>query len=295
MIRIVPGEIPHQKLHHYLLGSVAPRPIAFASTVDAHGRSNLSPFSFFNVFGYNPTTLIFSPSRRGRDNTTKDTFENVKAVPEVVINVVTYEMVNQASLASIEYPTGTDEFVKAGFSKLASERVKPFRVKESPVQFECRVREVIETGTEGGAGNLVICEVLVMHISEEVLDAAGRIDQHKIRLVGRMGGNYYVQAFGEALFEVPKPLTTIGIGIDALPAKIRLSNRLTGNELGKLGNLESLPSEEEIREMKSDPRIISIMNASDEPDAHLVSYAKELLESGDVISALKTLFLLSER
>jgi flavin reductase (DIM6/NTAB) family NADH-FMN oxidoreductase RutF len=292
MMRIIPSEVPPQKIHQYLLGSIAPRPIAFASTVNAEGLPNLSPFSFFNVFGYNPVTLIFSPSRRGRDNTTKDTYENVKVVPEVVINMVTYEMVNQASLASIEYPTGTDEFVKAGFTKVPSERVRPFRVKESPVQFECEVKQIIETGTGGGAGNLVICEVLVMHVSGEVLDAEGKIDQQKMRLVGRLGRDYYVKAFGDALFEVPKPLTTIGIGLDALPEKIRFSKLLTGNDLGKLGNLEKMPSSEEISSMKSLPEVNNILESSDDPDKELQSLAKEKLERGSAYEALKILMLI---
>jgi len=292
MIRIIPSEIPPQKIHQYLLGSIAPRPIAFASTVNEEGLPNLSPFSFFNVFGYNPTTLIFSPSRRGRDNTTKDTYENVKLVPEVVINVVTYEMVNQASLASIEYPTGIDEFLKAGFTKVQSEKVRPFRVKESPVQFECKVRQIIETGTDGGAGNLVICEVLVMHVSEEVLDAEGRIDQQKMRLVGRLGRDYYVKAFGDALFEVPKPLSTIGIGIDALPEKIRFSKLLNGNDLGKLGNLEKIPSSEEISSMKLLPEVDHILESSVDPDKELHSLAKEKLDGGKAYEALKILMLI---
>jgi flavin reductase (DIM6/NTAB) family NADH-FMN oxidoreductase RutF len=294
MIRIIPGEVPHAKLHQYLLGSVAPRPIAFASTMDAQGRPNLSPFSFFNVFGYNPAILIFSPSRRGRDNTTKHTHENVRVVPEVVINVVTYEMVNQASLSSIDYPAGTDEFVKAGFTKLASEKVKPFRVKESPVQFECAVRQVIETGTEGGAGNLVICEVLVMHVAEDVLDAEGRIDQQKIRLVGRMGRDFYAKAFGDALFEVPKPLTTIGIGIDALPEKIRFSNLLTGNDLGKLGNLERLPAPGEMAALKENPNIRDILENSADPALRLSEIAKKMLDEGKVQEALAILMLVRD-
>ena len=239
MLHIIPGEISKQQLHQYLLGSVAPRPIAFASTVDQQGNPNLSPFSFFNAFGYNPTTLIFSPSLRGRDGSSKHTFENAKVVPEVVINVITYEMVNQASLASTEYPEGVDEFIKAGFTKLPSEMVRPFRVKESPVQMECRIRDIIETGSGGGAANLLICEVILMHINEDVLGDDGMIDQQKIRLVGRLSKNYYVKAFGDALFEVEKPLQRLGIGIDALPEKIRNSNILTGN-LEKKQTFEAL-------------------------------------------------------
>jgi len=291
MIRIIPGEIPHPKMHQYLLHAVAPRPIAFASTLDRDGRPNLSPFSFFNVFGVNPTTLIFSPSRKGRDNTTKNTFDNVQELPEVVINVVTYEMVNQASLASTEYPKGIDEFEKAGFAKEASDMVRPFRVKESPVQIECKVRQVIETGTGGGAANLVICEVLLMHISEDILDDNGMIDQNKIRLVGRLGSNYYVQGFGNALFEVEKPLSTIGIGIDALPEKIRFSKLLTGNELGKLGNIESLPSQKELESFKQSIEFREVIKNMENSEAGRFKMAKELLEKGRTYDALKLLLM----
>ena len=243
---INPTEIPHAELHKLMLGAIAPRPIAFASTIDAEGRPNLSPFSFFNAFGVNPSTIIFSPSRRGRDNTTKDTFDNIKQIPEVVINAVTYSMVEQVSLASTEFPKGVNEFEKSGFTPLASEKVRPFRVMESPVQWECKVRQVIETGTGGGAANLVICEVLLVHVKEEVLTANGLIDSQRIDLVGRMGGDYYVRAHGNSLFEVEKPLTKPAIGIDALPVSLRNSPLLTGNELGKLGSAESIPTPAEI-------------------------------------------------
>jgi len=294
MLRIIPGEIPHSKLNQYLLGSIAPRPIAFASTVDTRGNPNLSPFSFFNAFGYNPTTLIFSPSRRGRDNSTKNTFENVKSVPEVVINVVTYDMVNQVSLASTEYPAGVDEFVKAGFSKLPSELVRPFRVKESPVQMECRVRDIIETGSGGGAANLIICEILLMHVNEDILGDDGMIDQQKIRLVGRLGKDYYVKAFGDALFEVEKPLQRMGIGIDALPEKIRNSHILTGNDLGQLGNLENLPNIEEIESLREGPEIKQILKSSPDPETELHLLAKKYLEKGQPFEALKILMLLNQ-
>lgn len=243
---IDPSKIPHSELHRLMLGAIAPRPIAFASTIDADGRPNLSPFSFFNAFGVNPSTIIFSPSRRGRDNTTKDTFDNIKQVPEVVINAVTYGMVEQVSLASTEFPKGVNEFEKSGFTPLASKKVRPFRVKESPVQWECRVRDLIETGKGGGAANLVICEVLAVHLNEEILTIDGLIDTQRIDLVGRMGGDYYVRANGNALFEVEKPLQKPAIGIDALPQHLRNSPLLTGNELGRLGSVEFPPSIEEI-------------------------------------------------
>ncbi len=204
-MQIDPTDIAVPKLHHLILGAVAPRPIALASTLDKYGHPNLSPFSFFNAFGVNPTTLIFSPSRRGRDNTTKDTYENVKKVPEVVINVVTRELVELANLSSTEFPSDVNEFLETGLTMVPSMKVKPFRVKESPVQFECKVRQVIETGDQGGAGNLVICEILMVHVDDSVLDEQGVIDPNKIRLVGRMGGDHYVEAFGPALFDLKKP------------------------------------------------------------------------------------------
>lgn len=204
-MQIDPTDIAVPKLHHLILGAVAPRPIALASTLDKYGNPNLSPFSFFNAFGVNPTTLIFSPSRRGRDNTTKDTYENVKKVPEVVINVVTKELVELANLSSTEFPPKVNEFLETGLTMVPSMKVKPFRVKESPVQFECKVRQVIETGDKGGAGNLVICEILMIHVDDSILDEHGVIDPNKIRLVGRMGGDHYVEAFGPALFDLKKP------------------------------------------------------------------------------------------
>ena len=239
---INPKEIPVGKMHSYLLGAVAPRPIAFASTIDKDGNVNLSPFSFFNCFGANPPILVFSPARRGRDNTTKHSYENVLEVPEVVINIVNYSMVQQASLASVEYPKGVNEFIKAGFTQVPSTMVKPPRVGESPASFECKVLDVIKTGDQGAAGNLVICEVLLAHVKDEILDSEGRIDPFKLDAVARMGGDWYCRAQGDALFTVPKPLDKIGIGIDQLPAEIRNSKILTGNDLGMLGNIESIPT-----------------------------------------------------
>lgn len=241
MLTIDPKEVSMGKFHNYMLGAVGPRPIALASTIDKEGNANVSPFSFFNVFSANPPIAIFSPARSGRTNTNKDTFHNIKETMEVVINIVTYDLVQQVSLSSTAYPKGVDEFVKAGFNKLNSDLVKPFRVKESPVQFECKVLEIKEMGDSGGAGNLVICEIVKMHISEDVLDEEGGIDQTKIDLVGRMGGSYYTRAHGASLFKVPKPIQSLGIGIDQLPESIRHSRILTGNDLGMLGNIEKLP------------------------------------------------------
>ena len=247
MLTLDPKELPIPKLHHYLLGSIGPRPIAFASTIDAEGNRNLAPFSFFNVFSANPPILIFSPARSGRTNTTKNTHDNVKAVPEVVINVVTYDMVHQMSLTSSPFEAGVDEFEKAGFTPIASDTIRPFRVKESPVQIECKVLEIKELGQNGGAGNLVICEVQKIHIDERVLDENQMVDQKKIDLVSRMGGNWYCRANDTSMFEVDKPITTIGVGVDSLPINIRTSSQLTGNDLGILGNMLTIPTDEEIK------------------------------------------------
>lgn len=251
MLSIEPKSIPVPQLHGYLLGAVGPRPIAFASTIDKAGNSNLAPFSFFNVFSANPPLLVFAPNRSGKTGATKHTHDNVLEVPEVVINVVDYKMVYQMSLTSSPYEKGVDEFTKAGFTKTASVHVKPFRVAESPVQLECKVLEVKELGTTGGSGNLVFCEVVMIHINEAVLTENKTIDQKKIDLVARMGGNWYCRAHGDALFEIEKPITTLGVGVDALPASIRNSKILTGNNLGQLGNLEVLPTTEEITQLKN--------------------------------------------
>ncbi len=286
-MKVIPGQIKTGELHALMLGAVAPRPIAFASTINNKEVMNLSPFSFFNAFGSKPPILVFSPARRVRDNTIKHTLENIYENKEVVINVVNYAMVQQASLSSCEYPKEVSEFVKAGFTPVPSDKVKPFRVKESPVQFECKVLNVIETGTEGGAGNLVICEILVMHINDEVLDENGKIDPHKIDLVARMGGDYYSRASGNAVFTVPKPNLKLGIGFDNLPSSILQSNVLTGNDLGLLANLETLPAEEEINSFKADPSNASLL--SDKSMQH--QHAKNLLAEGKVKQAM--LLLLS--
>ena len=250
MKSINPKEIEIPKLHRYLLGSVGPRPIAFASTIDSKGNINLAPFSFFNVFSANPPIMIFSPARSGRTNESKDTYNNVKEVPEVVINVVTHDMVHQMSLASSPYDSDVSEFEKAGFTSLASDMITPPRVEESPVQFECKVNEVIELGDQGGAGNLIICEVLRIHVKESLLDQNEMIDQHKIDLVSRMGGNWYCRADKNSMFEIQKPITTCGIGFDALPTDIRNSSILSGNDLGQLAGIEQLPNETDVNEYK---------------------------------------------
>lgn len=292
MLSLDPKNLPIPKLHGYLLGAIGPRPIALASTIDAEGNPNLAPFSFFNVFSANPPIAIFSPARSGRTNTTKHTYDNVKSVPEVVINVVSYAIVQQISLASSEYPKGVNEFIKAGLTPIPSDLIKPFRVKESPVQLECKVIEVKELGTEGGAGNLVICEVVKIHINENVLDANGNIDQTKIDLVARMGGNYYCRANGDALFEIAKPLTTLGIGFDNLPVEIKNSAILSGNNLGQLANVETLPDETEVNEYKLIELSELFMEHEKNPEALLKALhlrAKDLLNVGNVAEAWKTL------
>lgn len=290
MMTITPGEISTKQLHAYLLGSIAPRPICFASTVDAQGRPNLSPFSFFNVFGSKPPIVVFSPARRVRDNTTKHTLRNVQETGEVTINVVTYDMVQQMSLASCEYPDGVDEFEKAGFTAVASDRVRPFRVKESPVALECKMLQVLETGHEGGAGNLIICEVVCMHIDERILGNDGQIDPHKIDLVARMGKDYYCRASGDAVFEVPKPNLHLGMGFDALPFSIRHSQVLTGNDLGMLANASELPM---VAHSEDDDRLRQILkDYHHEPGllrTSLHQYAHELLAKMQVEKAWQVL------
>lgn len=287
MISIDPNTISTGRLHGHLLGAVTPRPIAFASTIDKDGNINLAPFSFFNVFSANPPILIFSPARRGRDNTTKHTFENVLEVKETVINIVNYKMVQQMSLASTEYPKGVNEFVKAGFTPLKSVKVSPPRVAESPVQMECVVKEVISLGDQGAAGNLVICEVVYLHIQPDILDEEGIIDQHKIDTVARMGGNWYTRAQA-GMFEVPKPLTTMGIGVDQIPETIRLSSVLTGNDLGVLGNVEKLPTRKEIDQFILEQlRVKDVLDRKDVAEIH--NLAKEYIQQGDVLSAWKVL------
>jgi flavin reductase (DIM6/NTAB) family NADH-FMN oxidoreductase RutF len=251
MLTINPKEVSVAELHGYLQSAIAPRPIAFASTVDQDGNVNLSPFSFFNVFGTNPPTLIFSPNRRVRDGSQKHTLENVLVHDEVVINMVSFDMVDQMSLASCEYERGVNEFNKAGFTQVDSVMVKPPRVKESKASFECKVKQVVQMSEEGGSPNLVICEIVLAHFSEDILDASGKIDQTKTDWVARLGGDWYVRASGDALFKVAKPNLQKGIGVDAIPDSIKNDGRFSGNDLGKLGNIEKLPTQEEIEAFTS--------------------------------------------
>ncbi|HEX8577630.1 MAG TPA: flavin reductase family protein [Flavobacterium sp.] len=291
MLSIEPKDVSPAQLQGYLQGAVGPRPIAFASTVDKKGIPNLSPFSFFNVFSSNPPVLIFSPARRVRDNTVKHTLINAATTREVVINVVNYDIVQQMSLSSTEYPDGVNEFLKSGLTPIPSDLVQPHRVKESPVQFECKVNDIISLGTEGGAGNLIICEVLKIHIDEAVLDGNGTIDQYKIDLVSRMGGNWYSRA-NQGLFEVPKPLTTLGIGVDAIPEFIKKSAVFSGNDLGMLGNIEALPTKEEINIfVQENFNVKAVLSSDDEHQVHAM--AREYLRTGNVLSAWKV--LLAER
>ena len=286
MLTLNPKELSIPALQGYLSNAIAPRPVAFVSTIDKNGNPNLSPFSFFNIFSTNPPIAIFSPARSGRTNSTKNTHDNVLEIPEAVINMVNYDMVHQTSLSSSEFPKGTNEFVKAGFTMLPSELVKPFRVKESPVQMECKVKEVIELGKNAAAGNLVICEIILIHISETVLNENKHIDPHKLDLVGRLGGNWYVRASGNALFEVTKPSSPLGIGVDAIPEKIRNSSVLTGNNLGQLGNVAKLPNLEEVIAYKNQ----FLKNELGEKEIHNI--AKKLLDEGRVEDGWKTLLSL---
>ena len=295
MLQINPKDIPISKLHQYLLGAVGPRPIALASTIDKDGNSNLSPFSFFNVFSANPPIAIFSPARRVRNNTTKHTLDNILENNEVVINVVSYDIVQQTSLSSTEYDCGVDEFIKSGLTPINSNLIKPFRVKESPVQMECTVNDVISLGEQGGAGNLVICEIKMLHINENILNDASAIDPNKIDLVGRMGGNWYCRSSKDALFEVEKPLRNLGIGVDNIPSEIRNSHILSGNDLGMLGNVESIPSLDEVekymKEKFSTEQIQDFSIRNKEALQELHSYAKELLSKNLIIEAWKILLI----
>ena len=289
---IYPGQIPFPDFYQYLIGSIAPRPICFASTVDAEGNANLSPFSFFNVFSGKPPVLIFSTVRRSRDNTTKDTLQNIEATGEVVVNVVNYAIVQQMNISSCEYPKGTDEFVKGGFTKMASEKVKPWRVAESPVQMECKLLQIIPTGIEGGAGILILCEVVALHLNDNILNEQQKIDPQKIDLVARMGANWYCRASGDAMFEVERPNSKLAIGLDGLPASIRNSTILTGNHLGMLANVREIPAVDATYEDAHLTHILhyySLQPAELEKELHL--HAKALLDEGKTAAAWQVLLV----
>ena len=284
------NELKPADIQNYLQHAIAPRPICFASTIDKAGNVNLSPFSFFNLFSSNPPVVIFSPARRVRDNTTKHTLQNVAEVPEVVINIVDYDMVQQASLASCEFPKGTNEFIKAGFTEEKATIVSPPMVKESKIKLECKVIEIKPLGTEGGAGNLVICEVLCMHIDENIFDENKKIDQTKIHHVARLGGDWYAKVDESSLFKVAKPNTQIGIGVDALPESIRKSSILSGNNLGQLANVHEMPL---VDPAFNDDKLKNIFQyysiTPDEMEKELHRYAKELLEKQQVAEAWQVL------
>ena len=281
---IVPGDIPVRDFHQFLLGSVAPRPIAFVSTIDDEGNMNLAPYSFFNAFSSNPPILVFSSNRRVSNNTTKDTLHNVQLNKECVINVVNYDIVHQMAVASVEFPTGISEFSKSGLTPIPSEEVTPARVAESPAQMECKVNEIITLGEHGGAGHLIICEVVKMHISEEVIDDRGRIDPHKMDLMGRMGRAYYVRASGNAIHTIIQEVTQIVVGYDGLPKSIRESEVLNANQLGILAGLKSLPTQSMIDEMKNLPFVIQAMEKGDDFTA-LHEIASEMIDNGEKMKA----------
>ncbi len=284
------NKLSTQEKQYYLQHVVAPRPICFASTIDKEGHVNLSPFSFFNLFSSQPPIVVFSPARRVRDNTTKHTLQNVLEVPEVVINIVTYDMVQQTSLASCEFPKGVSEFVKAGFTEEPATLVSPPMVKESRVKLECKVIEVKPLGTEGGAGNLVICEVLRMHIDDSLLDEHKKMDQRKIHHVARLGGDWYCRVDESNLFQVQKPNTELGVGVDALPAAIRNSKVLSGNDLGQLGNVKTIPAIDPSFDDDHLKQIIQYYSISpDEMEKELHVYAQKLLASGKVREAWQVL------
>ncbi|MBE9602099.1 flavin reductase family protein [Pedobacter sp. MC2016-24] len=295
MLTVNTSELSPAQLQNYLQYAIAPRPICFATTIDQQGNINLSPFSFFNMFSTNPPMCIFSPARRVRDNTTKHTLENVLEVKECVINIVNYPMVQQMSLASTEYARGVNEFEKSGFTMLPSQLVKPPRVAEAPVQMECIVTEVIHMGENPGAGNLILAEIKLIHIKEDILDADGKIDQAKIDLVARLGGDWYCRVTPENLFKVAKPLTTLGVGVDALPKTVRNSNVLTGNDLGMLGNVEHLPTDEAVDAMRANVQVKEVLDATigdaSNRERELHELAKQWLKQGNVMDALKVVLL----
>jgi len=275
MKRIIPSETPVRELHQYIIGTVAPRPIAFASTISEDGVPNLAPFSFFNAFASHPPTLIFSPNRRVRDNTTKHTLHNAEVTGEVVINIVSYNIVRQMALCSIEYPSGVNEFDKAGLTAIPSEKVKPFRVKESKAQYECKVRDIVRLGKNGGAGNLIICDVVLLHLDDSLFDDQGKIDPQKLDPVARMCRNFYARAHGDSIFSIYQPVGTLGIGFDNMPEHVKKSPILTGNELAELAAVEELPVVESVGE------VIAIQAAH--------AKAKDLIAQGDIESAWRVL------
>ncbi len=295
MLTLKTSDLKPAELQNYLQYAIAPRPICFASTIDKAGNVNLSPYSFFNLFSSNPPICVFSPARRVRDNTTKHTLENILEVPECVINIVNYDMVQQTSLASTEYPKGVNEFVKAGFTELKSELVRPPRVAEAPVQLECVVNQVIPLGEGPGAGNLVLAEIKLIHIQDEILDAQGKIDQAKIDLVARLGGDWYCRVGADNLFSVAKPIAQLGMGMDALPPAIKSSTILTANNLAALANEETMPSAEAVESIQTQADVKEVLDAtigdSNTRNIQLQILAKSYLDRGEVVTAWKILLL----
>jgi flavin reductase (DIM6/NTAB) family NADH-FMN oxidoreductase RutF len=288
-MKIIPGTIPTRDLHQFLLGAVAPRPIAFASTIDENGIPNLAPFSFFNAYSSNPPILVFSANRRVQNNTTKDTLANVERTGEVVINVVNYAIVHQMAVASVEFPSEINEFQKSGLTPVPSETIRPFRVKESPVQMECKVDRIIPLGDQGGAGYLIVCKVTMMHIADEIIDDKGRIDPHKIDLMGRMGRSFYVRCSGDNVFPIVQEVTKMCIGYDQLPETVRNSTILSGNDIGRLAGMQEAPAEAEVlafRQLHTDVDIF--VKKQDFIDLH--RYAQQLIQQGDLAGAAKALW-----
>lgn len=278
MLSIDPDNTPIGELHQYLLGCVSPRPIAFVSTIDENGQANLAPYSFFNAFSSNPPTVVFSSNRRVSNNTTKDTLHNIKATGEAVINMVNYDIVRQMTVTSIEYPPEVSEFEKAGLTPIPADIVRPFRVKESPAHLECKVQDIITLGEDGGAGHLVICKVVKLHVAERVLDEKGKIDPHKMDLMGRMGRAFYVRASGDAVMSIFQPVQELGIGYDQLPERFRQSSVLSANNLGQLATLTALPTAAEVAAFRNSDARVAALLAEENPVRALHGYAKELLE-----------------
>jgi flavin reductase (DIM6/NTAB) family NADH-FMN oxidoreductase RutF len=292
MLTIDPKAIATKDLHQFMVGAVAPRPIAWASTVDEDGNPNLAPYSFFNAFSSNPPIVVFSSNRRVSNNTTKDTLYNIEKTGEVVINMVNYALVRQMAVTGVEFPKGINEFEKSGLTMLPSDLVKPFRVKESPVHFECKVDKIIPLGEEGGAGHLIICNIVRIHIAEDVVDEHNRINPHKLDLVGRLGRAFYSRASGDAIFTVAQSQTDIVIGFDALPKNIRESKVFTGNNLGQLAGLLDFPSQEKVLQLKdNDTRIQKILGVSQNIIQDLQLYSKEVLDKNDLQLGSEIAFL----
>lgn len=289
---IDPQSLAVKDLHQYILGMVSPRPIAFASTVDREGRANLAPYSFFNAFSSNPPILVFSSNRKVKDNTTKDTLHNIRETGEVVINAVNFAIMRQMALASIEYPADVDEFEKAGLTPLASEAVRPFRVAESPAHMECKVKDIITLGDRGGAGHLIVCEVVRFHVRDSVLDEQDRIDPHKIDLVGRMGRAYYVRASGQAIHTLFQPMDVVGMGFDQMPPSIRQSTVLTGSELAEIAAMTVWPDREALSSFEEMAEVQELIEEEDEDVLErLHRQARTWIGEGRVEDAAKALFL----